>query len=306
MALSIRDLGKTYDSGTQALRGVSLDMPPGDFLALLGPNGAGKTTVIGIVTGLVRKTAGTVSIFGEDTDRHPQAARRHVGVVPQELNFNIFERVIDIIVNQAGYYGIPRKVATPRAEELLEQLGLHDKRYDRSQSLSGGMKRRLMIARALVHRPRLLILDEPTAGVDVELRRGMWDFLRQLTAGGTSILLTTHYLEEAEQLSRHIAIINRGEIVAGGTVKDILGQLHTEIVLLDLAADRAEQALPLLVAFRPKIVDPTTLQIEIDNDATLGAAVMLLEQAGIRVRMARPKSGRLEEVFVRLTTGARA
>lgn len=302
VALSIRDLRKTYAGGTEALRGVSFDMPRGDFFALLGPNGAGKTTVIGIVTGLVNKTGGTVSVFGDDIDQHPQRARRHIGVVPQELNFNIFERVIDIVVNQAGYYGIPRRIALPRAELLLEQLGLHDKRNDRSRNLSGGMKRRLMIARALVHHPRLLILDEPTAGVDVELRRGMWDFLRQLTAQGTSILLTTHYLEEAEQLASNIAIITRGGIIAHGTVKDILGRLSSEVVLLDLPSDRAAEAAAVLGGLRPHVVDPGTLQIEIDSGETVGSAIVALEEAGISVRMARSKSGRLEEVFMRLTT----
>ncbi len=304
LALSIRDLRKTYAGGTEALKGVSFDMPRGDFLALLGPNGAGKTTIIGVVTGLVTKTGGKVAVFGEDLDRHPERARRHVGVVPQELNFNIFERVIDIIVNQAGYYGLPRRLAIPRAEELLEQLGLYDKRNDRSRTLSGGMKRRLMVARALVHRPSLLILDEPTAGVDVELRRGMWDFLRQLTAGGTSILLTTHYLEEAEQLCRHLAIINHGAIVAAGTVKSVIGRLHTETVVLDLAEERATAAVALLGAYRPRAVDAATVEVEIDRDAGVGTAVALLEGAQIRVKMVRAKSGRLEEVFMRLTSGA--
>jgi len=302
-ALSIHDLRKTYANGTEALRGVSLDMPRGDFFALLGPNGAGKTTVIGIVTGLVNKTGGTVSVFGEDIDRHPQAARRHIGVVPQELNFNIFEKVIDIVVNQAGYYGIPRRVAMPRAEELLDQLGLHAQRYDASRTLSGGMKRRLMIARALIHRPSLLILDEPTAGVDVELRRGMWDFLKQLTAAGTTILLTTHYLEEAEQLCRHIAIINRGDIIASGSVRQILSQLHTEVIVLNLVEERADRAHEILADYRPRIVDPTEIEIELDGDMTVGSAIVALEEAGIGVRRARGKSGRLEEVFMRLTAG---
>ncbi|MCW5713259.1 MAG: ABC transporter ATP-binding protein [Bauldia sp.] len=305
-ALVVRDLRKVYQGGTEALKGVSFDMPAGDFLALLGPNGAGKTTVIGILTGLVHKSSGTVSVFGEDIDRHHQAARRHIGVVPQELNFNIFERVIDIVVNQAGYYGIPRSVALPRAEALLEQLSLHDKLGDRSRNLSGGMKRRLMIARALIHQPRLLILDEPTAGVDVELRRGMWDFLRQLTAGGTTILMTTHYLEEAEQLANHVAIINRGAIVADGTVKGILSRLHTEAVTVELAEEKAEAAATLLAAYRPRVVEPGILDIEIDSKATIGPAIAALEAAGIGVKMVRSKSGRLEEVFMRLTSGEAA
>ena len=300
-ALSVTDLRKTYANGTEALRGVSLEMPAGDFFALLGPNGAGKTTVIGVVTGLVNKTGGKVSVFGEDIDERPQAARRHIGVVPQELNFNIFEKVIDIVVNQAGYYGIPRRVAFPRAEELLEQLGLQGQRNDVSRTLSGGMKRRLMIARALIHRPNLLILDEPTAGVDVELRRGMWDFLKQLTAAGTTILLTTHYLEEAEQLCRRIAIINHGDIIAYGSVREILSRLPTEVIVLNLSEERADRAREILADYRPRIVEPTEIEIEIEGDVTVGSAIVKLETAGIGVRRARGKSGRLEEVFMRLT-----
>lgn len=224
-ALSIKDLKKTYASGTEALKGVSLEVPVGDFYGLLGPNGAGKTTIIGIVTSLVTKTAGEVSIFGRNIDTEPDAAKMGVGVVPQELNFNIFEKPIDIVVQQAGYYGIPRSVAIPRAEKLLKDLGIYDKKDGKSMELSGGMKRRLLIARALVHEPKLLILDEPTAGVDVELRRGMWEYLQGLTKNGLTILLTTHYLEEAEQLCKHLAIINRGQIVASGTKEEILN-LH--------------------------------------------------------------------------------
>lgn len=221
-ALSIHNLTKTYSNGTQALKGVSLEVPEGDFFALLGPNGAGKTTIIGVVTGLVNKTAGSVSVFGHDIERETEKAKIQIGVVPQELNFNIFEKPIDIVVNQAGYYGIPRSIAVARAEQLLQDLGLYEKKDGKAMELSGGMKRRLMIARALVHSPRFLILDEPTAGVDVELRRSMWDYLRGLTKGGITILLTTHYLEEAEQLCKHVAIINKGEIAAQGTMEDIL------------------------------------------------------------------------------------
>ena len=221
-ALSIRDLKKTYGSGTVALKGVSLEVPEGDFYALLGPNGAGKTTIIGITTGLVNKTSGTVKVFGHDIDTETEKAKTYIGLVGQEINFNPFEKPLDIVVNQAGYYGIPRKVALPRAEELLTALGLGDKMRSTGMQLSGGMKRRLMIARALIHRPRFLILDEPTAGVDVELRRGMWDYLRKLTGSGVTILLTTHYLEEAEQLCKHVAIINKGEIVANGTMEEVL------------------------------------------------------------------------------------
>ncbi len=221
-ALSIKNLTKTYGNGVQALRGVSLEVPEGDFFALLGPNGAGKTTIIGISTGLVNKTGGTVEVFGRDIDKEPEVAKSYIGLVGQEINFNPFENPIDTVVNQGGYYGIPRSEAVPRAKQLLTDLGLGEKMYGNSFQLSGGMKRRLMIARALIHQPKFLILDEPTAGVDVELRRSMWDYLKKLTAGGLTILLTTHYLEEAEQLAKHVAIINKGQIVANGTMEQIL------------------------------------------------------------------------------------
>ena len=226
-ALEIRDLRKTYKNGTEALKGTSLTVPAGDFFALLGPNGAGKTTIIGIVTSLVNKTSGGVKVFGHDIDRELEKAKTYIGLVGQEVNFNPFEKPIDIVVNQGGYYGIPRSIAIPRAKKLLEDLGLGEKMNNRAMELSGGMKRRLMIARALIHEPRFLILDEPTAGVDVELRRSMWDYLRTITKKGVTILLTTHYLEEAEQLASHVAIINKGEIAAAGTMKEILG-LHNE------------------------------------------------------------------------------
>jgi ABC-2 type transport system ATP-binding protein len=220
--LVIKNLEKTYAGGTQALKGVSLEVPAGDFFALLGPNGAGKTTLIGIVTGLVNKTGGTVSVFGTDIDKHPERSRANIGLVPQEVNMNPFEKPLDILVNQAGYYGIPRSVAVPRAEQILKDLGLYDKRDQPSNQLSGGMKRRLMIARGIIHEPKLLILDEPTAGVDVELRRSMWEYLQGLVKSGVTILLTTHYLEEAEQLCKHVAIINKGDIVAYGTMEEVL------------------------------------------------------------------------------------
>ncbi|MBP9757703.1 MAG: ABC transporter ATP-binding protein [Candidatus Pacebacteria bacterium] len=215
-------LVKTYSNGTVALKGVTLDIPEGDFFALLGPNGAGKTTIIGISTGLVNKTSGTVEVFGHDIDKEPEIAKTYIGLVGQEINFNPFEKIIDVVINQGGYYGIPRSVAVPRAEQLLKDLGLGDKMNDTGMQLSGGMKRRLMIARALIHSPKFLVLDEPTAGVDVELRRGMWDYLKKLTSEGLTILLTTHYLEEAEQLAKHVAIIRKGEIVANGTMDEIL------------------------------------------------------------------------------------
>ena len=221
-ALSIKDLRKTYASGTVALSGVSLDIPEGDFFALLGPNGAGKTTIIGITSGLVNKTSGTIEVFGHDIDKETELAKTFIGLVGQEINFNPFEKLIDIVVNQGGYYGIPRHEALPRAKQLLEDLGLGDKMYGSGMQLSGGMKRRLMIARALIHKPKFLILDEPTAGVDVELRRGMWDYLRKLTSEGLTVLLTTHYLEEAEQLAKHVAIINKGQIVVNDTIGNVL------------------------------------------------------------------------------------
>jgi ABC-2 type transport system ATP-binding protein len=221
-ALAIKDLKKTYQSGTVALQGVTLDIPEGDFFALLGPNGAGKTTLIGISSGLVNKSSGTIEVFGHNVDKEPEVAKTFIGLVGQEINFNPFEKLIDIVVNQGGYYGIPRSVALPRAEQLLTDLGLGEKMHGSGMQLSGGMKRRLMIARALIHQPKFLILDEPTAGVDVELRRGMWDYLRKLTAEGLTVLLTTHYLEEAEQLAKHVAIINRGQIVVNDTIQNVL------------------------------------------------------------------------------------
>jgi len=226
-ALIVSNVKKRYANGVEALKGVSLTVPAGDFFALLGPNGAGKTTIIGIVAGLVNKTEGDVKVFGYDTDAQREKAKAQIGLVGQEINFNPFEKPIDIVTNQGGYYGIPRSVAIPRAKQLLQDLGLGEKMNGRAMELSGGMKRRLMIARALVHKPRFLILDEPTAGVDVELRRGMWEYLKKLTSDGLTILLTTHYLEEAEQLAKHVAIINKGQIVANGTMDEILA-MHEE------------------------------------------------------------------------------
>src|SRR5579864_2511855 len=226
-ALKIDNLKKTYANGVVALNDVSLEIPQGDFFALLGPNGAGKTTIIGIATGLVNKTSGTVSIFGHDIDKEPEVAKTFIGLVGQEINFNPFERILDVVVNQGGYYGIPRSESIPRAKQLLTDLGLGEKIESNGMQLSGGMKRRLMIARALIHQPKFLVLDEPTAGVDVELRRGMWEYLRKLTAGGLTVLLTTHYLEEAEQLAKHVAIINKGQIIVNGTLEKVLS-MHTE------------------------------------------------------------------------------
>ncbi len=226
-ALKITGLKKTYRNGVVALKGVSLEVSEGDFFALLGPNGAGKTSIIGITTGLVNKTSGSISVFGHDIDAETELAKMQIGLVGQEVNFNPFEKTLNIVVNQAGYYGIPRSVAIPRAEKLLTELGLGEKMGENAMTLSGGMKRRLMIARALVNEPRFLILDEPTAGVDVELRRGMWDYLTSLSKKGLTILLTTHYLEEAEQLCKHVAIINKGEIVASGTMEEVIAKHHS-------------------------------------------------------------------------------
>lgn len=227
LALEIKNLEKTYATGTKALNGVSLEIPEGDFFALLGPNGAGKTTIIGITAGLTNKTSGTVSVYGHDIDKEPEIAKTFIGLVGQEINFNPFEKIIDTIINQGGYYGIPRSEALPRAKQLLTDLGLGEKMYQNGMTLSGGMKRRLMIARALIHRPKFLILDEPTAGVDVELRRGMWDYLRKLTSEGLTVLLTTHYLEEAEQLAKRVAIINKGHIIVNDTIEKVLS-MHTD------------------------------------------------------------------------------
>ncbi|MEK7531687.1 MAG: ABC transporter ATP-binding protein [Patescibacteria group bacterium] len=300
-ALEIQGLEKKYASGTEALKGVSLTVPAGDFFALLGPNGAGKTTIIGIITGIVNKTKGEAKVFGIDIDEDPEKARAFIGVVPQELNFNIFETSLDIVVNAGGYYGIPRTEALPRAEELLKALGLYEKRNLRSMTLSGGMKRRLMIARALIHKPKFLILDEPTAGVDIELRRGMWDFLKSLTAEGLTILLTTHYLEEAEQLCKHVAIMNHGEIISSGTMKEILGKLKAEVLVLDLAKPIDEKTLKELRDYRAKKIDKTSIEIEIEEGTGLNAALLLLNGGGFPIQSIRNKSGRLEEIFVRLT-----
>ncbi len=301
-ALVVEHVKKTYASGKEALKEVSLVIPEGDFFAFLGPNGAGKTTIIGIVTGIVDKSAGTVRVFGYDIDREPEKAKACIGVVPQEINFNIFETPLDIIVNQAGYYGISRKEAIPRAESLLRSLGIFDKKDQESRALSGGMKRRLMIARALIHKPRLLILDEPTAGVDVDLRRSMWDFLRSLTEKeGITILLTTHYLEEAEQLCKHVAIIHQGSIIESGSMKDILGKINTDSFLITLRSQVTPEIVEALAAYRAKKIDEKTIEIETDDGRGLNDAILLLNGRGFPIGDIRNKSGRLEEVFVRLT-----
>ena len=297
-ALEIKTLRKIYKNGFEALKGIDLTVRQGDFFALLGPNGAGKSTTIGIVTGLVNKTGGTVRVFGCDIDREVEAAKSYIGLVPQEINFSQFEAVMEIVVNQAGYYGIDRPLARQRAEKYLKKLGLWNKRQDRSRTLSGGMKRRLMIARALLHEPKLLILDEPTAGVDIELRRSMWEFLKEINAVGTTIILTTHYLEEAENLCRNIAIIDHGQIIENTSVKYLLAKLNIETFILDLRQPLAQA--PAIDGYRFKRVDETTLEVEVSKDLSLNALFRGLSDRGIEVVSMRNKANRLEELFIRL------
>jgi ABC-2 type transport system ATP-binding protein len=297
-ALSIRQLTKTYGNGFQALHGIDLDVSEGDFFALLGPNGAGKSTTIGIISTLVNKTGGTVNVFGHDLDQQPSALKRCIGVVPQEFNFNQFEKVFDIVVTQAGYYGIPGRIAKARAEQYLEQLGLWDKRNVPSRELSGGMKRRLMIARALVHQPRLLILDEPTAGVDIELRRSMWSFLTELNQQGITIILTTHYLEEAEQLCRNIGIIDHGRIVENTSMRELLKKLHVETFLLDLKESLLVP--PQLVGYPSQLLDHHTLEVQVEKTQGVTELFRQLGQQHIEVLSLRNKTNRLEELFVSL------
>jgi len=300
-ALRVRDLRKTYDNGVEALKGVSLDVRPGDFFALLGPNGAGKSTLIGIVSSLVNKSAGEIDVFGVDIARHRGEAMRLVGLVPQEINFNLFEKPFDILVNYAGFYGIPREVAQVRAEEELRRAHLWEKAHVMSRTLSGGMKRRLMISRAMMTNPRLLILDEPTAGVDIEIRRGMWRTLRDINAAGTTIILTTHYLEEAESLCRHLAIIDKGTIVEQGPMKALLAKLDVEGFLFDIDGV-LPRVLPEIEGTTLHTVDDHTLDLEMPRAMDLNRVFATLGEAGIRVRSMRTKSNRLEELFVRLTS----
>lgn len=298
-ALTLRELSKTYKNGFQALKGINLTVPEGEFYALLGPNGAGKSTTIGIISSLTKKTAGTVKIFGHDLDTHPSHAKQCLGVVPQEFNFGHFEKTFDILVTQAGYYGISKAVAMQRAEYYLEKLGLWDKRDVQARMLSGGMKRRLMIARAMMNEPKLLILDEPTAGVDIELRRSMWDFLIEMNEKGTSIILTTHYLEEAEMLCRKIAIIDRGVIKEDTSMRSFLNQLNEESFIFDL-----EQPIePLhieIVGLKFELIDAMTLQVTMDKAHSLNDLFLLFQAQGIQVRSMRNKSNRLEELFVKM------
>ena len=298
-ALKTTNLSKTYGNQIQALKGVDLKVAEGDFFALLGPNGAGKSTVIGILTSLVLKTAGQVEIFGVNIDRNFQKAKSFIGVVPQEFNFNIFETPLQIICNQAGYYGIDRRTALQRSEKYLRLLGLWEKRNDIAGHLSGGMKRRLMIARALIHEPRLLILDEPTAGVDIEIRRSMWDFLKNINSAGTTIILTTHYLEEAEHLCRNIGIINHGTLVENTSMRALLRQLNLETYVLDLETELEELPVPLNSIAR--LVDRSTVEVDIKRGETLNEVYDALSAASIHVTSMRNKANRLEQLFVDLT-----
>jgi len=300
-ALSLRKLTKTYRNGVQALKGIDLDVRQGDFFALLGPNGAGKTTAIGIIASLVNKTSGQALVFGHDTDTDLEAAKACLGLVPQEINFNQFEKVSTILVNQAGFYGIPRRVARERMELWLHRLQLWDKRDAVSRSLSGGMKRRLMIARALIHEPRLLILDEPTAGVDIEVRRSMWEFLRQLNEDGTTIILTTHYLEEAESLCRHIAIIDDGRIIENDRMATVLRKLHSEVFVLNPRQPVA--AVPELPGYAVKLAGDGSIEVEVTKSQNLNDIFAALSARGIEVVSMRNKSNRLEELFMRLVEG---
>jgi len=303
-ALSIKNLHKTYSNGFAALQGIDLVVEQGDFFALLGPNGAGKSTTIGIVTSLVTKSAGSVHIFGVDLSANPTTAKSYIGLVPQEFNFNGFEQVKHILLNQAGFYGFPIKVAEPRADELLHQLGLWDKRHTIARALSGGMKRRLMIARAMIHQPKLLILDEPTAGVDIELRRSMWQFLQKINAQGTTIILTTHYLEEAENLCRNIAIIDHGKIIENTDMKSLLNRLDKETFVLDLKVPLATNT--TLTGLDYQQIDPSTIEVELTKDEGLNTLFSVLSQQGIEVCSMRNKANRLEELFLSLVDKSEA
>ena len=303
-AISIKNLRKTYDNGFEALKGISLEVEQGDFFALLGPNGAGKSTTIGVISTLVNRSAGEVEVFGRNVDTHVYETKLDLGVVPQEVNFNLFERVEDIVITQAGYYGLPRTLAKERSDKYLRQLGLWDKRRDRSRSLSGGMKRRLMIARALVHEPRLLILDEPTAGVDIELRRSMWDFLIELNRQGTTIILTTHYLEEAEQLCRNIAIIDNGAIVENTSMKSLLAEIDSQVFVLDVLKADLPKAVLCLKDFDARTLDVQSIEVTVRRGGSVNAVFVQLENAGVVVTSMRNKTNRLEQLFITKLTSS--
>ena len=297
-ALEITDLKKTYDSDVVALKGINLSVTQGDFFALLGPNGAGKSSTIGIIASLVTKTAGKVKIFDIDTDDNFPEAKRLLGVVSQEINFNNFEKVMDIVTTQAGFYGIPLKEAKVKTEITLKRLGLWEKRNDQARTLSGGFKRRLMIAKALIHEPKLLILDEPTAGVDIELRREMWEFLKEINNNGTTIILTTHYLEEAEQLCKNIAIIDHGELVENTSMKNLLSRLDVQGFVLDINQSLNEP--PSIDEFEIHLEDSSTLNVAIQRDQSINALFKKLSDQGIEVSSMRNESNRLEEMFIEM------
>jgi ABC-2 type transport system ATP-binding protein len=297
-ALVLKDLRKVYRNGVEALKGIDLTVREGDFFALLGPNGAGKTTAIGIITSLVRKTSGSVSVFGYDLERDREAAKACIGIVPQEVNLNMFERSDNTLINQAGYYGVPSAVARARTEKYLKALHLWDRRHDIARSLSGGMKRRLMIARALVHEPRLLILDEPTAGVDIEIRRSMWEFMREINAAGVTIILTTHYLEEAESLCRNIAIIDEGRIIENDSMANVIGKLQREAFVLSF--DRPLAAAPKLDGYAVKLRNDREIEVEVAKGQGLNRMFMELSAQSLHVSSMRTKTNRLEELFMRL------
>lgn len=297
-ALELTQLTKRYHNGVQALKGIDLTVESGDFYALLGPNGAGKSTTIGIISSLVNKTSGSVKVFGHDLEKEIVSAKRLLGLVPQEFNFNPFETVLQIVVNQAGYYGVPRKQALIYAEKYLNELDLWGKRNDRARLLSGGMKRRLMIARALMHQPKLLILDEPTAGVDIELRRSMWTFLKDLNAQGTTIILTTHYLEEAEMLCRNIGIIQHGELIENTSMKSLLAKLKSETFILDIANPQGVK--PVLNGYVYRLMDEFTIEVDVAREQGLNNVFKQLSVQNVQVLSMRNKANRLEELFVHL------
>lgn len=299
-ALEIRNLQKTYKNGVVALKGINLDVMEGDFFALLGPNGAGKSTTIGIITSLVNKTSGSVKVFGYDQETHIEQVKSHIGLVPQEFNFNVFEKVSQILEKQAGFYGIPKKIAGPRIEKYLKILGLWQKRDERGRFLSGGQKRRLMIARALIHEPPLLILDEPTAGVDIELRRLMYDFMLDLNKQGTTIILTTHYLEEAETLCKNIGIIDQGELIEHDSMSSLLSRLHIESFILNLDQNLFEP--PILADFTFHLPEPNVLVVDVRKEQDLNSVFTALSKLNIKVLSMRNKANRLEEMFLKMTS----
>jgi ABC-2 type transport system ATP-binding protein len=299
IALSVKNLKKVYKGKIEALKGVDLEIKKGDFFALLGPNGAGKSTLINIVTDLVKKTEGEIKIFGHDFDAEKEKVKSFIGVVPQEFNFNIFEKVFDIVVWQAGYYGIDKKTAEKRAEKYLKELGLWEKKDAVSMTLSGGMKRRLMIARALVHEPELLILDEPTAGVDIETRKSMWEFIKNLNSEGKTIILTTHYLEEAENLCKNIAIIDKGKIIENTSMRSLLGKMDKETFILDI--DKPLKIVPRLLGYKIKIIDESSIEVEISEKQSINKLFSYLDKHKINVLSMRRKTARLEELFTKLT-----